>query len=433
MREFRALAALPAAPPQLLSQIISPVKPPPFSSLALPAALGEAGATAAAAGMEPEPGAGAAGLPRLAATQLPQRMAAALAAAYNLSQQAAPAAAPAGRSGAAADGAVPAVRGIRLTGPPPPARVLVCAQSNAAIDEIVARLAAQGVWRPGGAREAPGMVRAGRSDATHASVIAYHVDALADEAFNYHIRRDNNNQQQQQAEGTAAAAAPPQHRQRVERRRQALEELRARLAESERAGSGGGRDGAIVGALAAPGPARVAQVEADQQQQGQEEEDEAALSEQLQRLKLEIAQAERDLSAATLAANAGAAAAGGGGVAAGRAPERQRRELRLAVLRAAEVVVCTLSAAGGLREAAEAAGGGAGAGGNGGGGAGGGGGQQAAAAAAAVAAGMPLFDALVVDEAAQALEPAILIPLQLLKPGEPPPLRSIFLCPPGAF
>jgi hypothetical protein len=42
--------------------------------------------------MEPEPGAGAAGLPRLAATQLPQRMAAALAAAYNLSQQAAVAA-----------------------------------------------------------------------------------------------------------------------------------------------------------------------------------------------------------------------------------------------------------------------------------------------------------------------------------------------------
>jgi hypothetical protein len=61
---------------------------------------------------------------------------------------------------------VPAVRGIRLTGPPPPARVLVCAQSNAAIDEIVARLAAQGVWRPGGAREAPGMVR-GSGDAKH--------------------------------------------------------------------------------------------------------------------------------------------------------------------------------------------------------------------------------------------------------------------------
>lgn len=34
------------------------------------------------------------------------------------------------------------------------------------------------------------------------------------------------------------------------------------------------------------------------------------------------------------------------------------------------------------------------------------------------AGGAPLFDVVVVDEAAQALEPATLIPLQLIKPGE---------------
>lgn len=80
---------------------------------------------------------------------------------------------PAARATAAATGrrgaadAAPAIRGMRLTGPPPNARVLVCAQSNAAIDEIVARLAAQGVWRADGKREPPGMV--GRGTLANAS------------------------------------------------------------------------------------------------------------------------------------------------------------------------------------------------------------------------------------------------------------------------
>lgn len=77
------------------------------------------------------------------------------------------------------------------------------------------------------------------------------------------------------------------------------------------------------------------------------------------------------------------------------------------MLRSAEVVVCTLSSAGGellalARSVAE---------------------QQrpgqagASSAAAATAARRPsaIFDVLIVDEAAQAVEPAALVPLQLLK------------------
>jgi hypothetical protein len=50
----------------------------------------------------------------------------------------------------------------------------------AAIDELVQRLASQGVWRPGGQRQPPPMVRLGRSEATHQGVLDWHVDALAD-------------------------------------------------------------------------------------------------------------------------------------------------------------------------------------------------------------------------------------------------------------
>lgn len=67
--------------------------------------------------------------------------------------------------------------------------------------------------------------------------------------------------------------------------------------------------------------------------------------------------------------------------------ERAKRAARQAVILAAEVVLCTLSAAGGDLLGAFPPG------------------------------AAPQYDVLVVDEAAQALEPATLIPLQLVKPG----------------
>lgn len=84
---------------------------------------------------------------------------------------------------------------LRL-GAKPPVRVLVCAQSNAAIDELIIRLADKGVWCGSGARRALGMVRVGRSDAMHPSILMFHVDALADT----HV--------QQEAQKRAQAAAP---------------------------------------------------------------------------------------------------------------------------------------------------------------------------------------------------------------------------------
>ncbi|MEW5299031.1 MAG: hypothetical protein WDW36_002086 [Sanguina aurantia] len=81
-----------------------------------------------------------------------------------------------GAAGAAPGGS--ALDALQL-GVAPPVRILVCAQSNAAIDELLARLSREGVWCLDGSRRAPAMVRMGRADVTHADVLPLHVDALA--------------------------------------------------------------------------------------------------------------------------------------------------------------------------------------------------------------------------------------------------------------
>jgi hypothetical protein len=160
-----------------------------------------------------------------------------------------------GRAGAAAgrqSAAVPAGSSTSLPaqaaqsalklGVVPRVRVLVCAQSNAAIDELIIRLANTGVWCGSGGRRAPGMVRMGRSDAMHPSILTFHVDALADAAVQQQAQERAKAaaaglslaQQQDQgagAGGTAAAAgADSLARSAAE---QKMQELRGRLQEVE--------------------------------------------------------------------------------------------------------------------------------------------------------------------------------------------------------
>ena len=80
--------------------------------------------------------------------------------------------------------------------------------------------------------------------------------------------------------------------------------------------------------------------------------------------------------------------------------QRASREARRAALRSAELVMCTLSAAGGDLAALRGRSGGA----------------AAAAAGGANKAQEIVFDAVIVDEAAQAVEAAALIPLYALEP-----------------
>lgn len=56
-----------------------------------------------------------------------------------------------------------------VLGKQPPMRVLLCAQSNGAIDELMGRLATEGVWAPDGRRRPPAMVRLGRAEVRSSS------------------------------------------------------------------------------------------------------------------------------------------------------------------------------------------------------------------------------------------------------------------------
>lgn len=349
---------------------------------------------------------------------------------------------------AAAEPARPASASSR-----PAVRVLMCAQSNAAVDELVHRLVTDGVWTAGGGRRRPTVVRVGRLDATHEAVKRYHIDVLEQQK----APQGGGSAAAVGSSGGGGAAAAAKAAAEAGRLRERLAELagRVRLLEAEQqtlealltsgsnAGGGGGggnsNDGApttngsgsssgIKRRKLANGRAAAAAAEgsssasaADHQQQlASVREEVTGLREQQQELSRLLAEADAKSKATSATANSRAAEAAG------------RRELRAAVLASAEVVACTLSVAGSELIAASAGGGAAAA--------------APASAAAAVAApsvggggsafskgvisaiataagssssssSSHKFDALIIDEAAQAVEPAALVPLHLVKPG----------------
>lgn len=62
----------------------------------------------------------------------------------------------------------------------PTKRVLVCAQSNAAIDELLARLNSRGLATGIGTARPAAMLRLGNVDAAHAAALQFHVDYALD-------------------------------------------------------------------------------------------------------------------------------------------------------------------------------------------------------------------------------------------------------------
>lgn len=71
---------------------------------------------------------------------------------------------------------------LKLTGEPPPVRVLVCAQSNAAVDELVERLGTQGLFAMssnGHPRRIPAMVRMGKMESATSTAQWFQIDAVA--------------------------------------------------------------------------------------------------------------------------------------------------------------------------------------------------------------------------------------------------------------
>ena len=71
---------------------------------------------------------------------------------------------------------------LKLTGEAPPVRVLVCAQSNAAVDELVERLGTQGLFAVssnGQPRRIPAMVRMGKMESATSMAQWFQIDAVA--------------------------------------------------------------------------------------------------------------------------------------------------------------------------------------------------------------------------------------------------------------
>lgn len=241
---------------------------------------------------------------------------------------------------AGAQGTSDAEGPLRL-GHNPTIRVLVCAQSNAAIDELVHRLAEEGVWRTDGCRKPPALVRMGRSDQTHASVLALHVDALAEQLAGQHKGSSMRSEKDQKT------------RQQLEEWNEEYNRLSKKVEEVERKND--------------------EEVEEGEAQQGPNSSLSAAevrgLKDRCRLLWGRIQAGERELRQGN------------------KELDRQKKEVRQAVVKAAEVVACTLSSAGGDLVGMWPPG------------------------------HAPLFDALVIDEAAQALEPSALIPFSLLKPS----------------
>ncbi|KAF6259514.1 AAA domain-containing protein [Scenedesmus sp. NREL 46B-D3] len=197
---------------------------------------------------------------------------AAATAAATAADAAATAAAAAASRGRSAAGALaqPAIR----VGVVPPVRVLVCAQSNAAIDELMTRLADSGIWGSNGAKRAPAMVRLGRSDATAPSVRSLHLDALTD-GYLQHEQLDRlakARQRQVEAGGVAgeaaaaAAAAASEHEDavqaRVRRIRDKLQQVERQLADLAAAKAKGVKQGVSA---AVDGRSEAAAAEEQQQ------------------------------------------------------------------------------------------------------------------------------------------------------------------------
>ncbi|GLI67193.1 hypothetical protein VaNZ11_011114, partial [Volvox africanus] len=333
----------------------------------------------------------------------------------------------------------------------PRCRILVCAQSNAAIDELLMRLALEGVWRADGRRKPPAVVRLGRAEVVHGSVHALHVDSLAEQLAGRH-------------RGTVEASSNLEKlcrevsdaRREYDEAKAELAQLRLKLTEQEslqrqpaqqarnssEGDDGNGEDGSSgsysdgsdgddmdlcdpEAEMDGPSDRRRVQREMRQKSQvgetgcgggtdgvhgdGGSNENADALKAQVNTLELRV----RHLRSTMEATNRNK-------LRSSRDLERQRKEVRQAVLLAAEVVVTTLSSSGGdlaslcstvvtvATTAATASVTGAALGRS---------GRSAGEAAPTLAPGAYRFDALIIDEAAQALEPAALIPLQLLRPG----------------
>ncbi|KHG27459.1 Helicase SEN1 [Gossypium arboreum] len=241
-------------------------------------------------------------------------------------------------------------------------RVLICAQSNAAVDELVSRISSEGLYGRDGKRYKPYLVRVGNAKTVHPNSLPFYIDTLVDHRLAEEKMHTNDARNDLSMEASSTVL------------RSNLEKVveNIRFCETKRANI---RDGNSSIKKTSKGSNK----EMDVKEMASPE-----LEAKLQRLYEQKKQIYKDLSAA-------------------QAQEKKtneetkalRHKLRKSILKEAEIIVTTLSGCGGDLYGV------------------------CAETISSFKFGNPsehtLFDAVVIDEAAQALEPATLIPLQLLK------------------
>ncbi|PRQ51867.1 putative helicase senataxin, P-loop containing nucleoside triphosphate hydrolase [Rosa chinensis] len=239
-------------------------------------------------------------------------------------------------------------------------RVLICAQSNAAVDELVSRISSHGLYGSDGKTYKPYLVRVGNVKTVHPNSLPFFLDTIVDQRLADERMKLNDTKNDLSLESSITLRAN-------------LEKLvdRIRFYEAKRAN------------LSDRNTDLKSSDDTCKEDDGKEMSD-AEIAFKLRKLYEEKRQIYKDLSSV-------------------QQQEKKineeikglRYKLRKSILREAEIVVTTLSGCGGDLYGVCS--------------------ESMSSHKFSSPSEHTLFDAVVIDEAAQALEPATLIPLQLLK------------------
>ncbi|KAK1434263.1 hypothetical protein QVD17_11183 [Tagetes erecta] len=242
-------------------------------------------------------------------------------------------------------------------------RVLICAQSNAAVDELVSRISSHGLYGSDGSMYKPYLVRVGNAKTVHSSSLPFFIDTLVD-----HRLSDEENRMDAKSDMDGGDSSTVI--------RSKLEKLvdRIRFLEAKRANLSNGN----------PNTKHFLEGDAAMGGDDVKEMSDTEIGARLRALYSDKKAVYIDLATA-------------------QAEEKKVNEkrkalklkLRKSILKEAEIVITTLSGCGGDLYAVCS--------------------ESMLTHKFSPSSESSLFDAVVIDEAAQALEPATLIPLQLLK------------------
>ncbi|KAK7262042.1 hypothetical protein RIF29_28370 [Crotalaria pallida] len=240
-------------------------------------------------------------------------------------------------------------------------RVLICAQSNAAVDELVSRISSLGLYGSDGKMYKPYLVRVGNAKTVHPNSLPFFIDTLVDQRVAEESMQVNDGKNDLRVDSSAML-------------RSNLEKLvdSIRFYEAKRANLMDGNANVKI------------HLHDDSHMEDEKEMSDAEIGLKLRKLHEQKRQVYKDLSNVQSQEK--------------KANEETwtlKNKLRKSILREAEIVVTTLSGCGGDLYGVCS--------------------ETMLSSKFGGPSEHTLFDAVVIDEAAQALEPATLIPLQLLK------------------